>query len=64
MTTILITGATGSIGGTLARQWAKNGLRNRGDVQLRALVRKPESPQAQALAQLGVELFAGDLAQP
>lgn len=64
MNTILITGATGSIGGTLARHWAKNGLRKRGDVQLRALVRKPETPQAQALAQLGVELFAGDLAQP
>lgn len=64
MHTILITGATGSIGGTLARRWAKNGLRNAGDVRLRALVRKPESPQARALAQLEIELVIGDLAQP
>ena len=63
MTRILITGATGSIGGALARHWVKNGLRQQGDLQLRALVRNVQSPQAHALAQLGVELIQGDLAQ-
>lgn len=64
MIKILITGATGSIGGSLARHWAKNGLRQQGDVQVRALVRKMGSSQARALAQLGVELIQGDLARP
>src|SRR3990172_2218335 len=64
MNTILITGATGSIGGALARHWAKHGLRKSGDVRSRALVRKPESPQARVLGQLGIELVIGDLAQP
>ncbi|NOH03406.1 MAG: NAD-dependent epimerase/dehydratase family protein [Chloroflexi bacterium] len=31
---------------------------------MRALVRKPEASQARALARLGIELVAGDLAQP
>jgi len=64
MTGILITGATGSIGGALARYWVEHGLNHPGDVRLRALVRKPVSRQAQALAQLGIELIPGDLAQP
>ena len=48
-----VTGATGFIGGRLARR-----LRDRGD-EVVALVRSPE--RAAELAQLGCELFRDDL---
>lgn len=53
---ILVTGATGFIGGVLARQ-----LVARGD-RVRALVRA--SSRTRELAQLGVELAHGDVADP
>jgi uncharacterized protein YbjT (DUF2867 family) len=52
---ILVTGATGTQGGAVARQLAKKGHRVRG------LTRDITSPAAQALAALGVELSQGDL---
>jgi uncharacterized protein YbjT (DUF2867 family) len=52
---ILVTGATGTQGGAVARQLIKKGHRVRG------LTRKVDSPAAQALAALGVELAQGDL---
>lgn len=64
MTKILITGATGSIGGAVARAWLKHGLQQPGDVQLRAFVRRPDGPEARALQQLGVEIATGDLEHP
>ena len=54
MTTILVTGATGQIGGALARKLLANGH------QVRALVRTPSKASAQALAELGAELAVGD----
>lgn len=51
-----VTGATGFIGGRLVRQ-----LREVGH-EVRALVRDPE--RAQHLADLGVELFPGDIREP
>lgn len=53
---ILITGATGYIGGQLARRLAGP------EVSLRALVRNPD--KAQALAALGIEICQGDVTQP
>jgi uncharacterized protein YbjT (DUF2867 family) len=53
--TILITGVTGKQGGAVAHALQGAGFR------LRGLTRKPESEQAAALAQLGVEIVAGDL---
>jgi uncharacterized protein YbjT (DUF2867 family) len=52
---ILITGATGRVGGTTLTQLANKG------VPLRALVRNPE--KAAAVANLGVEPIIGDLVQ-
>ena len=52
---VLVTGATGTQGGAVARQLVKKGHR------VRALTRKVASPAAQALAALGVELAQGDL---
>jgi uncharacterized protein YbjT (DUF2867 family) len=52
---ILVTGATGTQGGAVARQLVKKGHR------VRALTRNVASPAAQALAALGVELARGDL---
>ena len=52
---ILVTGATGTQGGAVARQLVKKGHR------VRALTRDVASPAAQALAALGVELAQGDL---
>jgi uncharacterized protein YbjT (DUF2867 family) len=51
---VLVTGATGQQGGHVARE-----LRSRGHT-VRALTRKPESPNAAALATLGVTVVAGD----
>ena len=53
--TILITGATGRQGGAALRHLQQAGWK------VRALVRDPQKPQAQQLAQSGVELVQGDL---
>ncbi|MGN9813435.1 NmrA/HSCARG family protein [Micromonospora sp. BQ11] len=52
---ILVLGATGGQGGAVVQA-----LRGRG-VTIRALVRRPAAPRAQALAENGVQLVAGDL---
>ena len=54
--TVLITGATGKQGGSVARA-----LLTRGGFQVRALTRKPESPAARALARRGATIVPGDL---
>ncbi len=56
--TALITGATGFIGGRLARKLNREGWR------VRALVRDPSSTRAQALTSEGIELHAGDVLRP
>lgn len=53
--TILVTGATGNQGGAAARRLLEAGWR------VRALTRQPSKPAAQALAERGAELVAGDL---
>lgn len=53
---ILVTGATGNQGGAIARH-----LLRRGNFKVRAFVRDPNKPAAQALKQAGAELVAGDL---
>ncbi|MEV4250715.1 NmrA/HSCARG family protein [Streptosporangium canum] len=53
--TILVTGATGRQGGATITHLLTGGW------HIRALVRTPDSPAAQTLAQAGVELIAGDL---
>jgi nucleoside-diphosphate-sugar epimerase len=55
--TALITGATGFIGGHLARR-----LQTQEGVQVRALVRSPQ--KAAPLAHLGVEIIPGDITDP
>ncbi|MBD2308972.1 NmrA/HSCARG family protein [Chroococcidiopsis sp. FACHB-1243] len=54
--TILVTGATGNQGGAVAHH-----LLQRGNFKVRALVRDPNKPAAQALKQAGAELVQGDL---
>jgi len=61
---VLVTGATGTIGGALLRRWAALGIGRLGEVQLTALVRSPDSQVAQALDSVGVRLITGDLADP
>src|SRR3954464_2205824 len=53
--TILITGVTGHQGGAVARALQDKGF------HLRGMTRKPESPQAVALARHGVDIVKGDL---
>lgn len=53
--TVLVLGATGQQGGAVARALRARGWR------VRALVRDPASPKAQALSEIGVELARGDL---
>jgi uncharacterized protein YbjT (DUF2867 family) len=53
--TILVTGGTGRQGGAVALHLLRDGW------TVRALVRDPEKPAAQALARAGCELFVGDL---
>jgi uncharacterized protein YbjT (DUF2867 family) len=53
--TILVTGATGNQGGSVARH-----LLQRGNFKVRALVRDLNKPAAQALKQSGAELVEGD----
>ena len=55
--TALVTGATGFIGGHLARR-----LQTQEGVQVRALVRSPQ--KAAPLADLGVEIIPGDITDP
>jgi len=57
--TILVVGATGAQGGSVARN-----LLSRGRFNVRALTRKTDSPAAQALKELGAELVQGDLDDP
>ncbi|MBN3906185.1 MAG: NmrA/HSCARG family protein [Nostoc sp. NMS1] len=52
---ILVTGATGNQGGTVARH-----LLQRGKFKVRAMVRDQNKPAAQALQQAGAELVQGD----
>ena len=52
---IVVTGATGRQGGAVARELLARGHRVRG------VTRKPEGPEALALANLGAEIVAGDL---
>ncbi|KJH69940.1 NmrA/HSCARG family protein [Aliterella atlantica] len=52
--TILVTGATGNQGGAIARHLLQHGF------TVRALVRDPNKPAAQALKQAGAELVEGD----
>lgn len=55
----LVAGATGLVGGGIARELAERGAR------VRALVRNPEGrPEAGELRELGIEVVAGDLTEP
>lgn len=56
---ILVTGATGAQGGSVARH-----LLRTGKYKVRCLTRQPQSSAAMALAQQGAEIAAGDLADP
>jgi uncharacterized protein YbjT (DUF2867 family) len=55
---ILVTGATGTQGGAVARELLQRGYTVRG------LTRKPESDKAQALTALGATMVAGDYDDP
>jgi uncharacterized protein YbjT (DUF2867 family) len=56
MRTILVTGATGAQGGSVARHLLADG-----GWRIRGLTRSPESEPARALAAAGVEIIQGDL---
>ena len=58
---IVIVGATGAQGGSLARAILRDPT---GGFNVRAVVRDPKSDKAQALAKLGAELVAGDVNDP
>ncbi|MCH8271828.1 MAG: NmrA family NAD(P)-binding protein, partial [Candidatus Marinimicrobia bacterium] len=55
---ILVTGATGTQGGSVIRNLADKGY------ELRALTRNPESEKALALKTSGVNVFKGDMNDP
>jgi len=55
---ILVTGATGTQGGAVARELLDRGYRVRG------LTRNPESDRARAMARLGAEMVRGDFDDP
>ena len=57
--TILVFGATGAQGGSVARA-----LLARKQFNVRAITRKPDSPAAQSLRELGAEVVQGDLDDP
>jgi len=56
--TVFVSGATGQQGGALARVLCERGHR------VRALAREPDSPAAQALRRLGIEVARGDFEDP
>ena|SRR5690606_29870837 len=56
--TVLVAGATGQQGGAVVRALLRDGW------QVRALVRDPSTPAAEALAGLGARLVPGDLDDP
>ena len=56
---ILVFGATGAQGGSVARA-----LLSRGQFDVRAITRNPDSPAAQALRDAGAEVVKGDLDDP
>lgn len=56
--TIFVTGATGNQGGAVARKLISRGF------DVKALTRKPDSPEAQRLGNLKVEIIQGDLDEP
>jgi uncharacterized protein YbjT (DUF2867 family) len=56
---ILVVGATGAQGGSVARH-----LLSAGSYRVHCLTRHPKSPAAQELAKLGAELVEGDLGNP
>jgi len=58
-TTILVVGATGAQGGSVARHLLASGR-----YAVRALTRNPNSDKAKALAAAGAELARGDLSDP
>ncbi len=55
---VLVSGATGQQGSALARVLLDKGHR------VRAFVRRPDSPEAEALERLGAELAEGDFEEP
>ena len=55
---ILVTGATGNVGGSVARELLKR------ERSVRVLVRDTETEKAKALAAAGAELARGDLSSP
>jgi dihydroflavonol-4-reductase len=57
MMNIFLTGATGFIGQPLTRSLLSRGW------SVTALVRKPDSPQVQALSRMGAQLAAGDITE-
>ena len=59
--TIAVVGATGAQGGGLARAILAD---TDGPFTLRAITRKPDSPQAQALASAGAEIVVGNSDEP
>ncbi|HKQ16430.1 MAG TPA: NmrA/HSCARG family protein [Steroidobacteraceae bacterium] len=56
---ILVVGATGAQGGSVARH-----LLRTGSYKVRCLTRRPGSPAAKEIAELGAELVEGDLSNP
>lgn len=56
--TIFVTGATGKQGGSVARHLVRAGF------LVKALTRNPQSPQAQALKTLNIDVVRGDLNYP
>ena len=56
--TIVVTGATGKQGGTVARELVRRGFR------VKAITRDPSKPAARELAKLGAEVVRGDLDDP
>src|SRR5260370_38478448 len=57
--TVLVTGAAGTVSTALL-----GALKGKPGLTLRALVRDPAGPKAQALQKDGVEVVAGDLEEP
>src|SRR5512138_360698 len=55
---VLVAGATGKQGGAVARELLAHGY------EVRAMTRKPEGPEARALAARGAEIVRADLDRP